>query len=90
MRQKGSIVASKKEAKGCKDKETQVPICDSVGITTNVTSTKETLGATVHHSFSANVLHRQTCQTIYKSVILYNSQKVRNCRVGLSMYLFFV
>lgn len=40
MRQKGNIVASKKEAKGCEDKETQVPFCDSIGIATNVTSTK--------------------------------------------------
>lgn len=51
MRQKGSIVISKKESKGCNDRDT-VTFCDSLNIGTNVTSTKETVGADMHHSFS--------------------------------------
>lgn len=52
MRQKGSTVAFKKEAKRCKDRETWMPFCDSLDIATNLNSTKETLRANVSHSFS--------------------------------------
>lgn len=51
MRQKGSIVTSKKESTGCNDRDT-VTFCDSLNIGTNVTSAKETVGANMHHSFS--------------------------------------
>lgn len=55
MRQKGSTVAFKKEAKRCKDRETWMPFCDSLDIATNLISTKETKEhkrANVYHSFS--------------------------------------
>lgn len=37
------MVASKKEAKGWKDRETWVPCCDPLEVTANMTSMKETL-----------------------------------------------
>lgn len=52
MRQKGSTVAFRKEAKRCKDRETWRPFCDSLDIATNLISTKETLRANAYHSFS--------------------------------------
>lgn len=54
---KGTVVASKKESRGCNNGDARVTLCDPLNIGTDVISTKETLGANVHHSFSTKRFH---------------------------------